>query len=160
MRHQKGRRDCSYNSSLHCLSFTDCLSAILVPIKKKTKPDCIPSFFLAESAVWLSLLPCCCFPAPLLLPPGFAFTLTKPTQPLLSLLPRGQSCVPSVSSAGCSRGGSSLCCLPAPGTALGTTSLLGGPGEGRLWPVQGSLSFLLPDTLGSPLFSALQSPLL
>lgn len=42
----------------------------------------------------------------------------------------------------------------------GTHSPAAGPGEGQPWLVQSSLSFLLPDTLGSPLFSALQSPLL
>lgn len=166
MRHQKGRRDCSYKSSLRCLSFTRCLSAILWPIFLKSELH--PFFLLAESAVWLSSLPCCCLPAPLplsplkptqtlkLVAPGFAFSLNQPTQPPLSLLPRGQSCVPSVSWARCRRGGSSLCCLPA----LGTHSPVRGPGEGGPWPVPSSLSFLLPDTLGSPLFSALQSPLL
>lgn len=91
MRHQKGRRDCSYNSSLRCLSFTRCLSAILCPIFLENK---LHSFvFLTESAVWLSSLPCCCLPAPLclsplkpthtlkLMAPGFAFSLNQPAQP-------------------------------------------------------------------------------
>lgn len=91
MRHQKGRRDCSYNSSLRCLSFTRCLSAILCPIFLKNKLHSF--FFRTESAVWLSPLPCCCLPAPLCLSPlkpthtleltapGFAFSLSQPAQP-------------------------------------------------------------------------------
>lgn len=173
MRHQKGRRDCSYNSSLRCLSFTRCLSAILCPIFLENK---LHSFvFLTESAVWLSSLPCCCLPAPLclsplkpthtlkLMAPGFAFSLNQPARP--SRFPSAPweawaELRPLRSSARCSRGGSSLSCLPASGTALGTGSLVGGPGDGGLWLVRSSVSFLLPDTLGSPLFSALQSPLL
>lgn len=85
MRHQKGRRDCSYNSSLRCLSFTRCLSAILCPIFLENK---LHSFvFLTESAVWLSSLPCLPFPPeahPYTKAHGSWFCIfSKPTRPAI-----------------------------------------------------------------------------
>lgn len=165
MRHQKGRRDCSYNSSLRCLSFTRCLSAILCPGFLKNKLHLFFFFFLSRNlpcgSLRFVLLPSC--PRSPFPPEAHPYTKARgswfclfsaPTHPVPSALWAGL-CLLRVLGSG-QPPGSSRCCLPAPwpsqpacrASTRGTVAL------------QSSLSFLLPDSLGSPLFSALQRPLL
>lgn len=149
MRHQKGRRDCSYKSSLRCLSFTRCLSAILWPIFLKSELH--PFFLLAESAVWLSSLPCCCLPAPLPLSPLEAHPDTKARGSWLCLFSNPTHPAAPVPCAPWAK----LCPLRVPGSMQAWwqlpvqppspwhTQLVGEPGERGPWLVPSSLSFLL-----------------
>lgn len=125
MRHQKGRRDCSYNSSLRCLSFTRCLSAILCPGFLKNKLH--PFFFsrgICRVALFASvLLPSCSrSPFPLGAHPytkarGSWFCLfSTSTHPVLSA-PWAELCPLRVLGSGQlpvlpPSPGSSRCCLP------------------------------------------------